>query len=269
MKQSGVECDPIKGMKNFRPSPLLIGGLVLAAIVAFQLFFRYQYEARSGFVLSRIDRLTGEVCVLPCIPPSPTPAPTAEDYAADDQRAIALVRERSDAISLAAANPTYKWSVSQRYARDGSIDDACSIKLETAAPDPNERHPNCPIRAVWLENDAGHGWAWEVRLNTGEIYAVSGNKILEAKYYAPTTKTITGVVQPFQHGDEGSRGGTFRVKQSDGKVISCNYADADFNIEGLTSQYIEQLYGKKAEFEFTGDLNNGCTFVAAFIEQQK
>lgn len=50
-----------------------VGGLILVAAM-FQLFLRYQYIHTVGVRITRIDRLTGSSCELPCKPVAFTPA---------------------------------------------------------------------------------------------------------------------------------------------------------------------------------------------------
>src|ERR1700685_1432379 len=61
-----------------REHVLLYSGALVCALVTMQLFFRYQYvEYRDD--ITRIDRLTGSSCRMPCTPPPPstaTPMPT-------------------------------------------------------------------------------------------------------------------------------------------------------------------------------------------------
>ena len=44
-----------------------VGTLIVVAVI-FQLFFRYQYIHTVGIRITRIDRLTGASCELPCMP---------------------------------------------------------------------------------------------------------------------------------------------------------------------------------------------------------
>jgi hypothetical protein len=43
------------------------GALIVLAVI-FQLFLRYQYVHTVGYSITRIDRLTGASCELPCAP---------------------------------------------------------------------------------------------------------------------------------------------------------------------------------------------------------
>lgn len=50
---------------------------VVAALLFFQVFFRYEYR-QIGAHVWRIDRVTSSICELPCVAPSPTPKPVYE-----------------------------------------------------------------------------------------------------------------------------------------------------------------------------------------------
>ena len=78
-------------------------------------------------------------------------------------------------------------------------------------------------------------------------------------------QNVVGTVQPFQLGDEGSRGGTFRLKKSDGRVVSCGWSDREFQVVGGHPGDVEQLYGKRVEFKYRGTLNGDCHLVLASI----
>ncbi|HEX3462673.1 MAG TPA: hypothetical protein VHS78_01300 [Candidatus Elarobacter sp.] len=65
-----------------RLDALVFGSAIVVAAgamaVAFQVFVRYEY-VRAGTVVTRVDRLSGRMCVMPCIatpPPTPTATPT-------------------------------------------------------------------------------------------------------------------------------------------------------------------------------------------------
>jgi hypothetical protein len=55
---------------------LYVTGGLIALAVLFQLFFRYQYIHTMGVRITRIDRLTGASCELPCEPETWAPVPT-------------------------------------------------------------------------------------------------------------------------------------------------------------------------------------------------
>jgi hypothetical protein len=58
-----------------KPILYVAGGLIVAVVVV-QLFLRYQYIHTIGVRITRIDRLTGASCELPCEAVAFTPAST-------------------------------------------------------------------------------------------------------------------------------------------------------------------------------------------------
>jgi hypothetical protein len=144
--------------------PWLIGGsFALVALFLLLFFYRYQY-VQNGISVTRVDRLTGAQCVMPCL--APTPGPTAPAQDLQTQRAIAMVRARSDAIALVYSHSSdnYEWSAfpesSVRQTGSGGAADSYLV---------------CFCQQTV-------GWRWEVHLGTGEVYYVNDNANLSAKY---------------------------------------------------------------------------------------
>lgn len=198
---------------------LVLGVLITAGFV-FQVFLRYQYIPR-GYVITRVDRLNGTVCNMPCtpIPPStPKPLPTFEDLTIGNSRAIELIKARSDASSITSYfnDRTYEWKVEHEYSTGYGEDFSVvgfvysiinSAKgsngrytFPTMAPNAAQFAPRAsnatpyplhyPIREVCYCNKKGWGWRWEVHLDTGEVFRVDGNTELENRYHiTPGTPT--------------------------------------------------------------------------------
>jgi len=172
----------------------VVGVLVVAA--AFQLLLRYQYVG-SGPVM-RIDRVTGASCFMPCrptSPPSAIPAKSPPNYAADDQRAIALAQRQPSAVALEAqyANRGYEWTTEGRYTSDYvlMLDWSKYGGTKPAPTDIFDSNPGgerpqgelpAPIREVCFCSKKGFGWRWEVHLDTREVYEIDGNRDLEKRY---------------------------------------------------------------------------------------
>ena len=141
-------------------------GIGAFAVAAFLLLFFYRDEyVKSGLMVTRVDRLTGAQCVMPCLGPVPSPTPAAQDLEA--QRAIALVRQRPDSMMYAAAHSDtiYQWNAFP----------AKTVRKFGSGDEPN-------TYVVCLCDARGTGWRWEVHLNTGEVYYVNDNANLSVKY---------------------------------------------------------------------------------------
>ncbi len=99
------EPDPDVVKRRTQRLDLTLGAtaLLILALGAFQLFLRYQYVHTTGTKVVRIDRVTGQSCVLPCqnadggaygpyyaaYAPAPTPRPEKACHAADVVRVVA------------------------------------------------------------------------------------------------------------------------------------------------------------------------------------
>jgi len=140
-----------------------IAGAGALCLVAFLVFFRYQYITGADGV-DRVDRLTGQVCMMPCLP-KPSAAPV--DVALEGQRAIAAVRERPDAQALAETTSDtegnlYRWSAKPTNDR------------QVGSGDPTYLVCYC------LPNASGY--RWEVHLKSREIFYVNDNATLAQRY---------------------------------------------------------------------------------------
>jgi len=160
-----------------------ITGGIVATILVFQLFFRFQYEHLIGLRVMRIDRLTGASCYLPCLAtPSPAPPTPMPSNAQLEQEAIALAR--GSALSVTMEHGTgYLWS--------GQIACTASAGGCWVASPPSDPYapPNPEQRNVWLVcwcNSTGYGWRWEVHLDTRAVYSINDNADLLRKYGLPT-----------------------------------------------------------------------------------
>jgi hypothetical protein len=136
-------------------------GIVVVAVGVFLFFFfrRYQY-VNSGVDVTRVDRLTGAMCVMRCLGPLPTP--TAPPLDLEAQRAIAMVRERPDATSLATMHGEggYQWS---------------AFTAKSARQFGSGEEPYTYV--VCYCNDQTDGWRWEAHLNTSESTTSTTTKI--------------------------------------------------------------------------------------------
>jgi hypothetical protein len=79
---------------------LALAVVAIALVALFQFFLRYDY-IHSGQLVTRVDRLTGRSCVLPC--PESTPTPPAPNLEHQEQRAIAAVRSDYQALRITSA----------------------------------------------------------------------------------------------------------------------------------------------------------------------
>lgn len=181
----------------------------VAALALFQVFFRYSYTTTTAGPVYRFDRLTQRACIIGPIDrcdatPTPIPAPTATpSLELEDQRAIAMVRSRSDAVSLesyelqAGNSSAYTWQVDARYTNDGKPENpfralTVSNPSSRGTPDPSATLPSSfPVRIVWYarklkDGSFSNSWPWEVHLDTHEVFPVIGNAALEAKYQVTT-----------------------------------------------------------------------------------
>jgi hypothetical protein len=142
---------------------LIATGIALVALFLLFFFYRYQY-VQNGMSVTRVDRLTGAQCVMPCLAPTPGPTSPAQDLQA--QRAIAIVRARTDAMALVYSHSSgdYEWS---------------------GFPESSVRqtgHGGSPDTYLVCYCEQTEGWRWEVHLGTGEVYYVNDNANLSAKY---------------------------------------------------------------------------------------
>lgn len=178
---------------------------VIALALLFQLFFRYQYIHTVGNAVMRVDRVTGATCYLPCLPPTPVPKETpTESPAVREQHsrdAISLVK--ASASRQVVTNDTvnsYEWSADQAmfHVSKDYVDIACGFAGEpspTAAE--RKKDPNAGFDVYWqtltrcvpetqyyvsYSKQNGHGWFWEVHLDTRQVYYILDDKDLMFKY---------------------------------------------------------------------------------------
>jgi hypothetical protein len=181
--------------------------LVLIAI--FQLFFRYQYIEQylklgesSGTRITRIDRLTGASCVMPCTyaparttpapattNPEPTATPQMQDQA--DAKIIDYLRH-TVVIPLAAEQRTrYRWRIMGHYTPSGQEESGRAV-VGTPEPDANiyshwesaiTPEGKFYVRLVCYCDSTGSGWYYEYDPRINEKMEVIGNEVLERKYH--------------------------------------------------------------------------------------
>jgi hypothetical protein len=152
------------------------GAVAVVALSAFgfHVFFRYQY-VRAGAVLSRVDRLSGRTCVMPCLPtpepaaPKPTQSPPSLEHQV--QRAIAQVQSNPTARQVVASTggAGYEWSA---VPAAGAITNGAHFADEADA-----------FVVCYCDRD-GFGPRWEAHLQSSETYYANDNKILRERYGA-------------------------------------------------------------------------------------
>jgi hypothetical protein len=169
---------------------LKVIGAVIGVVILLQLFGRYSYTNYHRVALERIDRLTGGVCRLPCIPPTPMPPPTPFDASAaadeykneseqQDQDAILLAKAASTAAGMQSDDSKYAWSAklaSEEQVRQGGF-----IAWATTTPPP-ANSANFATRLVCYCDSKGSGWQWEVHIDTNAVYYINDNADLMKKY---------------------------------------------------------------------------------------
>ena len=140
--------------------------VIVAAIAVFVVFFRYQY-VESGSRTDRVDRITGQTCVMPCLPP--TPEPTGPSNALKAQRAIALVKQRDDAqrFSLVHADDADRYEWGALPSKAAAVGDAGGDESTFVV---------CYCKAD------SYGYRWEVHLASGEIFFMNDNSNLSQAY---------------------------------------------------------------------------------------
>lgn len=148
---------------------IVLGSLtVLTLATAFLVLFRYDY-VRSGSRTDRVDRLTGVICVMPCMRSTASPS---DPHDLSAQRAIAAVQDRSDALFIVSSHASgdqaesrYSWSgsLSREAQRSGSTSDDSTFIVCYCKPDSS-------------------GFRWETHLKTHEIFYINNNQDLSTKY---------------------------------------------------------------------------------------
>src|ERR1700681_16095 len=158
---------------------------VASLFLAFQLFFRFQY-VRAGTVVTRVDRLSGRTCVMPCLPtpapvaPTPSPSPPSLDH--QEQRAIAQVQSNPRTQRLiGSAGDGYAWS---------AVPAAQAVKRGAAPADAGDAFVVC-----YCDN-YGFGWRWEAHIQSAETYYANDNKVLRERYGAKVRPKIVRTAAP-------------------------------------------------------------------------
>ncbi len=185
----------------------IVLGIALVAL-GFQFFFRYDYVYLNGGSIMRIDRLTQVSCYMPCMPSPPrTPFvnPTIEPVSLGSSRAIAMTRNFVNGEYFPSGNSAglFEWNVWRVAANDGKVFQTFVAAGATPRPDCWSDN-TCPppgyarygtsdipihyqVRVVCFCN-SNAGWYYEVHLDTGEIFKITGNRDLELRYgFAPPT----------------------------------------------------------------------------------
>jgi hypothetical protein len=162
---------------------LTLGGAVVVVAAVFQLFFRYQYIPDRG-IIQRIDRISGNVCVMPCTPaPTATPydmvsvgAELGDKYQLLKERAIRLAQQTEIGRSVDGTHEGFSWTASN------FLDDILTIY---STPAPNATPIPVPHAVPTLEPDLvvcycdkknDFGWRWDVHTDTGEAFYTSDTK---------------------------------------------------------------------------------------------
>ncbi|HEX3462678.1 MAG TPA: hypothetical protein VHS78_01325 [Candidatus Elarobacter sp.] len=155
--------------------------LAVAAAFGFQIFVRYQY-IHTGTLVTRIDRVTGRTCVMPCIAPTPpptaAPTPTPPSLERQELRAIAQVQRNPQAQRIASRERDgYAWS---------AVPAAQAVKRGSVRAD--DAHD---ALVVCYCDREGFGWRWEAHLRSSETYYVNDNRVLSDRYGARLRPTRT------------------------------------------------------------------------------
>lgn len=153
-------------------------GLAAAVILAFQFFWRYQYVHLVGLRVMRIDRLTGQSCVMPCAAPSPY------NQTDEDAQIIEYIKSThplytGDSIFNMPPNDI-PWQINSDYKVEGhySADGALEPKN---APDPEDY----PVRLVcYCDAKMASNYWYEVKMSAvGYVVTnVLHNSVLKRKY---------------------------------------------------------------------------------------
>jgi hypothetical protein len=160
----------------------VIVGIISAAVIVFQLFFRYDYIHTYGRSVTKIDRLTGQSCVLPCASTSANSAnQPVETQANVDAKLIDHLRTVHTYDITEQTG--HEWKVIGHYSNDGQPDGL-------ATPDPDATEGDFPVRLVCYCDAKNTGIYYESRVQHGTFseMIVIGNPILEKRYGISATK---------------------------------------------------------------------------------
>ena len=172
--------------------------LVLMALVGFQVFLRYQY-VQAGDHVTRIDRVTGASCQLPCTPPPPTPAPTPFDkaqalrefdtaFSEQTQAAISAAQAYGQSIAETEGGSDWKWgidAVNDPTLATRARDARASVADDRAVP--AAALQQTAVRLICFCDDRGSGYRWEVNTLTDRVTFVNDNADLTKKYHLGTS----------------------------------------------------------------------------------
>jgi hypothetical protein len=162
----------------------IVGGLIAVAVI-FQLFFRYQYIHQLDLLVLRIDRLTGQSCVLggdPYYIPNPCERPTKKQNRARVIRIVSATEEARSIVATAGAN--YHWTVQ----------DAFSVAIHANPPSKGNNATPSPVDGLIHSRDIAstylvcycdrqrQGWRWEAHLLNEAVYSVDDDAILLKRY---------------------------------------------------------------------------------------
>ena len=180
-------------------------GAAFAALAIFQLFLRYYYVHTSGTQLVRIDRLTGESCVMPCDrAPVAAASPEASPFDQDEATAslVRALNERDgDAVELAKASPqvhemeaalrsldttNFTWSTDSDLAH--IIVNNIKAKNLTSGAYSAIMHVMALPTLVSYCSPQGKCWFWQVNLEKQKVRYVNDNADLMKQYNLSSRK---------------------------------------------------------------------------------
>jgi len=169
---------------------LIVGTVALFGAICFQLFFRYQYIS-VGHAISKVDRVTGQACYLPC--PVSTKSPGKTQVDAD---IISVMAYRESEYKL--PDSQYRWVIYDYRDSDGKLitDDSkitpTTIRIVAyCKPNPQMRRliapgatPSFLDKVMEKFHTCGTGWYWQVRPTSSgyESLTITGNTVLEDEY---------------------------------------------------------------------------------------
>ena len=180
-----------------------IGGALIALLIVYQGFLRYDYTVVNGNAVQRYDRLTGKTCGIPeCLPPTPTPVPKPtifdpvisyryEQAIFDHQARLAVnmvkKTEFGQELMRSPDAKKYTWSCEWSDSVAGSLfalHDPSGDQPLTVTPEYIEslHNPSYRIKLVCFCDEAGAGYRWEVNENTNKITSVDDDPALARKY---------------------------------------------------------------------------------------
>jgi len=178
----------VKFLQELTPAQRIVSVLVvIVAALSFQFFFRYTYIHTIGANVTRIDRLTGASCDLPCeqvaqMPPAPIVSSTPEAQSDVDARAVDYERRTH---SQDMTTPSYAWKVHGHYTNAGAIESAGDAVVS------NSPETDYPVRVMCYCDKNNGGWYFELRRSAYGAFSemmATGNSVLEARYGLTASK---------------------------------------------------------------------------------